>query len=67
MKSIKESMKAIANAYYEEEISEEEEIRADERAKTISEIEIKLCAEIHFGYELEARVCDVLEQIRKGV
>lgn len=29
MKSIKESMKAIANAYYEEEISEEEEIRAD--------------------------------------
>lgn len=37
---------------------------AEIRNQTITEIEFILCAEIYFGYEVEARVVEVLEQMK---
>lgn len=39
--------------------------RVYEKINTIDEIGMKLCAEIYFGYEVEERVCEVLEQMKK--
>lgn len=38
---------------------------AEIRNKTINEIGMKLCAEIYFGYEVEERVWEVLEQLKE--
>lgn len=41
-----------------------ENLTKTQRRKTIDEIAFKLCTEIYFGYEVEARVVEILEQMK---